>query len=121
MTGLVFDPSRLEELLDLGAAEDRQFVIELVEVFLDSARTRLQELDTARAVGDCRRVEAAAHALKGSAGNLGACALQDVAQALMIASRRGDRAGIDALSAELLGALVRAEAALREFTQSLDR
>ena len=51
---------------------------EIVELFLMDTPTRLQDLAAASEAGDMKGVEAAAHSLKGSCGNLGATVLVDL-------------------------------------------
>ena len=51
---------------------------EIVELFLSDTPTRLHDLATASDAGDMKGIEAAAHSLKGSCGNLGATVLVDL-------------------------------------------
>lgn len=53
-------------------------VARLVELFAAGAPARVDALEDAVAAGDLTEVERRAHALRGSAGNLGAFALADV-------------------------------------------
>ena len=91
MSSDTFDPTALGELLDLGDEDDRGLVVELIEIFLRDAPARVQALVEAAATRDFGGVERAAHALRGSAGNLGALAVQRLAESLQVAGRLRDR------------------------------
>ncbi|HMF98225.1 MAG TPA: response regulator [Vicinamibacterales bacterium] len=61
---------------------DRQLMIEVIRLFLEDCPTRLKNIAVAMEANDGSAVRAAAHALKGSAGSLGAVAVYDTASAL---------------------------------------
>jgi HPt (histidine-containing phosphotransfer) domain-containing protein len=54
------------------------FVAKLIKMFLEDLATRLEEMDSALACGNARRINRAAHALKGASGELGAARLRDL-------------------------------------------
>jgi PAS domain S-box-containing protein len=67
-----------EEIFDLrGALErtdgDEQFLKELIDLFLADTPGRMDEIRHAIEAGDARRVQCAAHSLKGAAGCIGGC------------------------------------------------
>jgi HPt (histidine-containing phosphotransfer) domain-containing protein len=66
---------------------DRRLLRELIELFVDDMPKRLTGLKEATATRDVRQLERLAHTLKGSAGILGAGALQVAAQGLEEAMR----------------------------------
>lgn len=68
----VIDRAHLEQL---GARFGQPFVVQLIDLFIAQGRERISAAQQAAAAGDARGVSAAAHALKSSAGNLGALAL----------------------------------------------
>jgi len=88
------DPEVLEMLASLQEPAEPDLVIELVTLFVRDTSERLREL-SARPL-EAGHVARAAHSVKGSAGNLGAVALQELASQLEQAGRRGDSA--DALA-----------------------
>lgn len=62
----------------------------LIEVFLGDAPKRIAEIDTAFSAQDYAAMEAPAHTLKGSSGNVGAIALSIACAELLEAVRAGD-------------------------------
>jgi CheY-like chemotaxis protein len=100
---LPVDPEVLEMLASLQEPGEPDLLIELLTLFLRDTPERLEQL-LARPI-DASQVARVAHAVKGSAGNLGAMTLQEHASALEQAAQRGDDS--DALAA--LGETVRAE------------
>ncbi|RYY70452.1 MAG: response regulator, partial [Comamonadaceae bacterium] len=70
LTESVLDPSRLDEFLEYDP--DLQTVGEVVHLFLKDLPERVAGLERARADADPAALAAAAHALKGSAANVGA-------------------------------------------------
>ena len=97
------DSEVLEMLASLQEPGQPDLLIELVTLFLRDTPERLQDL-LARPL-DANHVARVAHAVKGSAGNLGAMALQECASALEQAAHHGQDA--DALAG--LADAVRAE------------
>jgi HPt (histidine-containing phosphotransfer) domain-containing protein len=71
-----FDPAALARVQRIGGAG---LVRQLVETFLAHAPTRLEAVRAAAGSGDWDAVRRAAHALKGSAGNVGALGLMGAA------------------------------------------
>jgi HPt (histidine-containing phosphotransfer) domain-containing protein len=94
--GDVIDRAHLEQL---GARFGAPFVVQLIDLFISQGHERMSAAQQAAAAGDAKAVSAAAHALKSSAGNLGAVAL---------ASRAADveRTGNVEQPTAMLGALV---------------
>lgn len=91
----------IQELLDLCDEDDVGLIAELVELFLRDAPARVADVIDGCAQGDLARVERGAHALKGSAGNLGAVAVRDLADRLQAAGRAGDLALATATAKDL--------------------
>ena len=74
--GNVIDRAHLEQL---GARFGDPFVVQLIDLFISQGRERISAAHQAAAAGDARGVSAVAHALKSSAGNLGALTLASCA------------------------------------------
>jgi HPt (histidine-containing phosphotransfer) domain-containing protein len=81
------DPEVLEMLASLQEPGEPDLVVELVSLFLRDTPERLSGLQE-RPLDPVQTVRIA-HAVKGSAGNLGASLLQDLAGRLEQAGRRG--------------------------------
>ncbi|SKA02440.1 Signal transduction histidine kinase [Trichlorobacter thiogenes] len=81
----VFDRQAL--LVRLGGNES--LIQKFVTMFFDSADEHMNLLRQAFEAGDAEQMRAKAHAIKGSAGNVGACALSVAAAELEMAVREG--------------------------------
>jgi HPt (histidine-containing phosphotransfer) domain-containing protein len=85
--GDVLDPAALERLVRLGGQD---FLIEMIQLFLENAPERLRAARRSVDDGDPDGVYLAAHSLKSTAGNLGARGMQEVAERLEERARDGD-------------------------------
>jgi HPt (histidine-containing phosphotransfer) domain-containing protein len=86
-------------LEQLGARFGAAFLIQLIDLFIAQGGERIATAQAAARAGDGSAVSAAAHALKSSAGNLGARALGTRASEV-------EHAGVDEADAAALTALV---------------
>ncbi len=125
MTDGVINMSVVAELLDLCDDGDTELIVDLIEMFLEDGPDRVREVREGLETEDWERVERAAHSLKGSSGNLGASKVQDVSEALQLASRQGiqtpDGKRIRQLSEELRKNYDDADRALRELLAQYSR
>lgn len=78
------------------------FVIQLIDIFIAQGRERLTAAERGVAEGDVTAVVAAAHALKSSAGNLGARSLGELAAEI---ERRGTAGAAVTVLAPLVATL----------------
>ncbi|MBO9520582.1 MAG: response regulator [Nocardioidaceae bacterium] len=85
----VLDPSRLEELIAMGA-EAVPLVRRAVDNFIASCPEQVADLRTCWADEDAGSMRAAAHKLKGSAANLGAGRLAELARVVEELAEAGD-------------------------------
>ena len=81
------DRSVLAGLRELG---DQELLTELAELFVEDVPPRLEALREAIEGGDAASVGRAAHALKGSSGNMGASGMSTICAELEDAERSGD-------------------------------
>ena len=95
------DAATLDELRQAAGAE---FVVELVQTFLEEAPTMLAELRTAHASGQPLAFIRAAHSLKSNSQTFGAMALGEQARALELTGLPCEAAALDALEAEYVRA-----------------
>jgi HPt (histidine-containing phosphotransfer) domain-containing protein len=105
------DLATYAELQDTAGAE---FVLELVDTFLDEAPGMLAELRSARAAADADRFRRAAHSIKSNANAFGALTLAALARELELKGLATDPAGNDAAIDALGAELGRAAAALKD-------
>ena len=99
---------------ELQQAAGADFVVELVDTFVEEAPQMLAELRAARAFGQADRFRRAAHSLKSNGHTFGALELAALARELELkgldADAQRDAAALDAIDA----AYVRAASALQE-------
>ncbi|HBL31900.1 MAG TPA: hypothetical protein DD490_34190, partial [Acidobacteria bacterium] len=98
-----FDPQYIGQLRQLQQVTGQQLIAGIVERFLTDAPRRLDELRTTCTARDEAGFVFAAHAFKGSSGQLGARRMAELCQDLEERGRRGDWAGTE----EILDRLAR--------------
>jgi HPt (histidine-containing phosphotransfer) domain-containing protein len=96
----VLDPEILDSLRAIDAEGSPGFLHDLVEAFLADTVDRLAQIRQALDSGDGDVCEKAAHALKGSCGNVGALRLSRRMEELVVLARSGDLAPAQAVTAE---------------------
>jgi len=117
MPAAAVDPSVLESLRDLGGEDEPEFLKDLLTKFVEHADRAVVELRAAAACGDRERVRAVAHGLKGSAGNVGAKPLADLAAELEATAKSPGAAvtsaDVETLAREVVRVRARLAAELR--------
>ena len=78
----VLDPNTIGQLLDLSTGQGQTFIADFIELYLKQAAGLVEQIGRHAAEGNCEKLEAAAHKLKGSSLNIGARQLAEVCQAL---------------------------------------
>lgn len=109
----VLDPEVIETLKSLSDEGDPGLFGELVEIFLDDTPTRLASIHEALGASDPQALEAAAHSLKSSCGNLGATRLADLCRNLEELGREGQLEGAQPLAQRSMEEFGRVQNALR--------
>jgi HPt (histidine-containing phosphotransfer) domain-containing protein len=99
------DPAVLESLAELDQDGESGIVAELAGMFLEDAESRLETLRKAVSEDDANSVRDAAHALKGSSGNLGAWQIQEVCSELQEIGESGNLDRTSELLEQLAAAL----------------
>ena len=94
---------------ELQATAGEEFVIELVDTFLEEAPQMLAELRAALKAGEADRFRRAAHSLKSNANTFGAKALAELARELELGGLPPDASAVDSVQTEY----VRAAAVLK--------
>lgn len=97
MSQPMLDPKAIERLHRIGGDN---LVRSMMTSFIENAAARMAAARAGAQSGDARAVSDAAHALKSSAGNVGATSLQMVAQKVEREALE-EGASLDALVAEL--------------------
>lgn len=114
----LIDMSVLEDLRALGGCEDPGLLQELIELFLDDAPRRLDEMKLGLCEGDYSLMQRSAHTLKSSSANLGAARLSEICRTLEFAARDEDKATYEALIEGCFSVYVESERKLREIGAS---
>ena len=86
---------------------------ELVDLFLSDTPPRMQAMEDALESGDAQGVEAAAHSLKSSCGNVGAKVLAELFQEIEALGREAQLDSVPSLAARTRGEFDQVERALR--------
>ena len=105
------DPSALERLHALGGAE---FVNEMLDLALRNITEQLAHGRAAALTDDAKGVAIALHSIAGSAGNIGAVELEQLARRGLAQADRAESGSLKEDVVQLEAAFARAEALLRE-------
>ncbi len=98
VTPAALDPAALSELHEMVGG-DREFLVEMIDTFLDDGPVRLAEMDAAAGAGDATALRRAAHTLKSNCRTFGASALADQCQRIEELAAGGDIAAATPLIA----------------------
>ncbi len=93
---------------------DRELLIELIEIFLDDCPPKIRKIREAAAGGDYTQMSDMAHSLKGSSGNLAAKKMSSLFLQIEQKGKSQDASGVD----DILGD---AEALLQELRGYLQK
>ncbi len=85
----LLDDAAISALRDPELGGDPEFLVEVVEAFLDDTPSRIEALVSSLASGDAEAFARAAHSLKGSSGNFGAARMQTLSADLERLCRAG--------------------------------
>jgi HPt (histidine-containing phosphotransfer) domain-containing protein len=99
----------LDALRRLRRFGGEKLLREMVTLFLEHAPTRVSLAREHLRMGDAAGVRSALHALKSSAGQLGALQMQQLCNQGEVAARSGDLSGMAQLISELDAELVRVQ------------
>jgi PAS domain S-box-containing protein len=110
----VLDASRLEELAEMGA-ESLPLIQRAIDNFVADASNSLDLVRTALAAADAADLRSTAHRIKGSAANLGALRVAELAFTVEELADRRDIDAAEPVVADLATALVEAAGALRDY------
>jgi HPt (histidine-containing phosphotransfer) domain-containing protein len=97
------------------AGDDRDFYKELLQMFVDDAQHRLEQLASAIQAEDSAAITSLAHSIKGAAANLSANAVRDLAYSIEMRGRAGQTCGYQADLTKLQAEIVRIERFTEQF------
>lgn len=115
MTVVVDRASICENFMD-----DDELIFESIDLFLETAGTRLLALQEAVAAKDAERIMAEAHALKGVVGLFSPGEVMEAAKVLEFMGRNGDLGGVGEALARFEGLLAELSGILREWRAEAD-
>ena len=110
------DRAAMERLQRLGGDA---FVDKMIELFVDYVGGKVVAARQAQVAGNFVGVQEAVHPIKSSAGNVGACRVQELAQQIEQLAKQGQGDALPALVGELETAFVAVKVELTEKKKSL--
>lgn len=113
----IIEMQAIETLRSLSPDDGGTFLRELIEIYLQDTPQRLTELDQALAAGHAANVIRAAHSIKGSSGNFGACNFAKLAAGIEASGKSGDLAAAATATATLKADYARVADALARIAQ----
>ena len=105
------------ERIEDATGGDREFLEELVDIFLTDADERVEELKDALSKGEADAFSRTAHKLKGSSANMGAVRLTDIARDMESLGKTESLSGAHELMQPLQEELVLVRQTLQEMLQ----
>ncbi len=108
---LDLDPEAVQRLQRLGGDS---FVCKMINVFLEYSEKRIGEAQAAAASGDSAAVGKVMHSLKSSAGNIGACRVQVLAERVEALAEQGASEALPAALGDLAQAFAAVKPALEK-------
>lgn len=88
----IIDQNVIDGLIEIG---DKEFLVELIDIFLEQAEGLVQEIKLAVDLGNAETLTKVAHKLKGSCLNLGANKLGNICQELENISKDEDFSNVN--------------------------
>lgn len=111
----VIDPATISELVALGGKED--FLEKLIQIFLQSGEQKIDSIEKSMRSQNFGLVADLAHALKGSAGQIGAVTVQEICHLLSRAGSTELRKDGKKIVKDLKGEFERVRSALARYLQ----
>jgi HPt (histidine-containing phosphotransfer) domain-containing protein len=112
------DLSGLTSLADLRSAGEPDLIVELIDLYLNSAAERIQSIEAAAARADVTVLKQAAHTLKGSSASLGFHQIAEISEQLEQLDWRDSQSRLYALLELLQYKFARLREALLTLSQS---
>ena len=107
------DAQTIQSLRDLGS-EDDDLLGEVIDLYLDDSRGRIETMRAALAASNAEQLSSAAHAMKSASANVGAMRVRTLCESLEMIGRGGTTDGaaplFDDLQREYAGAKSELEA-----------
>lgn len=104
----------IQGLRELGGEDEPELLAELIQIFLQDAPQRIQDITEGLAHADLARIERGAHTLKSSSANIGALGLSELCRQIVECARTSRPQELPGLCDASVRALETAVAELRE-------
>ncbi len=114
----ILDPAALENLREMVGG-DTEFIVELMNTFLEDAPRMLSEMRQALVSGDATLLRRAAHSFKSNSAEFGAMALSSLCRELEKAGKACTFSGVDELLARTEAEYAQVKVALEAVCQDL--
>jgi HPt (histidine-containing phosphotransfer) domain-containing protein len=111
----LIDPDAIENLRALSPDDDDAFLKEILTIFLADVPERIADLHAHRVDGNTAAFIRAAHSIKGSSSNVGACEVREIAQQIEHDTRQQGTPVSEVQVAALEAAFARAKVAILPF------
>jgi len=108
------DPQALDRLREWGG---EKLLNQMVRLFLDNSKTRMDQIRTGVEGGDSEEAERGAHSLKSSAANVGGTEVRRIAADMEAAAVRGEADTLREMLPGLEEAYARVRLALESFAE----
>jgi HPt (histidine-containing phosphotransfer) domain-containing protein len=102
-------------LAGLASTTDKEFVVELIDTFLEDAPQLLASLSAALGAGDAEGFRRAAHSLKSNGASLGAMTFSASAKELEMMGKSGELEGAETMVESLQSEFALVMQALKEY------
>ncbi len=90
----IINMTSINNIKQLQRPEMPNLIHRVIDIFVNEATGKIQEMDDAYQAKDMEKIAFVAHALKSSSGNLGALRLSGVCEQLELKGKTGDFDGI---------------------------
>jgi HPt (histidine-containing phosphotransfer) domain-containing protein len=114
----LLDPAALENLQEM-VGRDAEFMVELIDTFLEDAPRMLGDMHQALEGGDAELLRRTAHSLKSNSAEFGAMALSELCRELETMGKVGTVEGADELIVRAETEFSQVKAALETLRQGL--
>lgn len=114
----VLDPMALKNLQDM-AGGDVEFLLDLINTFLQDAPQMLVDMRQSLDSGDAKLLHRAAHSLKSNSAEFGAMKLSEMSRQLETLTKEGSVEGTGELIADIEAEFAQVKAALEQVRQEL--
>lgn len=88
----IIDNKVIDDLMEIG---DKEFLDEMIDIFLSQSEGLIQEITQASETGNVSKLLKSSHKLKGSCLNLGASELGNICHQLEVMSKKADLSDVN--------------------------